>query len=146
MKDEVIKSLVKTGILRARQKDNEKIMSMIKSAEVNVKVTKTIALNEDSATLIFRELYESIRQLGDAYWWALGYEPSNHEISMDILKELNIKENVKLNYLSRYKQIRNDANYKGFRVTNSQANEILDFWEACSKDIIEIIKLKIKSN
>ena len=146
MKDEIIKSLVKTGILRARQKDNEKIMSMIKSAEVNVKVTKTIALNEDSATLIFRELYESIRQLGDAYWWALGYEPSNHEISMDILKELNIKENVKLNYLSRYKQIRNDANYKGFRVTNSQANEILDFWEACSKDIIEIIKLKIKSN
>lgn len=144
MKEEIIKSLVKTGILRTRQKDNEKIKSMIKSAEVNVKVTKTVSLNEDSATLIFREVYESIRQLGDAYWWTLGYEPSNHEISMEALKALSIKESVKLNYLNRFKQIRHDANYKGFRVTSSQAKEILDFWDSCSKDVIEIIKSKLQ--
>src|SRR3989344_5311157 len=142
MKEEIIKSLAKTGILRARQKDSEKIRSMLSSAEVNIKVTKTIPLSEDSATLIFREVYESIRQLGDAYWWTLGYEPSNHEISMDILKELSIKESVKLNYLSRFKQIRHDANYKGFRVTTAQAKEIIEFWDSCSKDIIEIIKSK----
>ncbi|HLC96000.1 MAG TPA: hypothetical protein VJH97_01645 [Candidatus Nanoarchaeia archaeon] len=143
MKEEIIKSLAKTGILRARQKDSEKIRSMLSSAEVNVKVTKTVPLSEDSATLIFREVYESIRQLGDAYWWTVGYEPSNHEVSMDILGELSIKDSVKLNYLGRFKQIRHDANYKGFRVTMSQAREILDFWDSCSKDIIKIILLRI---
>src|SRR3989344_2787766 len=143
MKEEIIKSLAKTGILRARQKDSKKIRSMLSSAEVNVKVTKTVPLNEDSATLIFREVYESIRQLGDAYWWTVGDEPSNHEVSMDMLGELSIKDSVKLNYLCRFKQIRHDANYKGFRVTMSQAREILDFWDSCSKDIIKIILLRI---
>lgn len=139
MKDENIKILVRAGILRQRQKDNEKIKSMINSAEINAKVTRTIQLNDESATLIFREMYESVRQLGDAYWWAIGFEPSNHEISLEALKELKIKESVKLNQLNRFKQIRHDANYKGFRVTISQAKEIINFWDSCSKEIIAII-------
>lgn len=143
MKEEMIRLLVKTGILRVRQADNERIKSMVNSAEVNAKVAKTVALSEDSATLIFREIYESVRQLGDAYWWTSGYEPSNHEISVDILKELHISGSVKLNYLSRFKQIRHDANYKGFRVTSSQAREIIEFWDSCSKEIIGIIKSKL---
>jgi len=144
MKEESIKTLLKAGILRIRQKDVEKIKSMIQSAEINTRVTKSVSLNEDSATLVFREMYESIRQLGDAYWWALGYEPSNHEISLEALKELSIKNSVKLNFLSRFKELRHDANYKGFRVTSAQAKEIIEFWDSCSKDIIEIIKSKLQ--
>lgn len=146
MKEEIIKILLKSGILRIRQKDAEKIKSMIESAEINAKITKSISLNEDSATLIFREIYESIRQLGDAYLWSLGYEPSNHEISLDTLKELGIKNAVKLNFLSRFKQIRHDANYKGFRVSSSQAKEIIEFWDSCSSDIIRLINSKINRN
>jgi len=68
------------GALRNRQKDLEKIKSMINSAEVNVIVAKEIKLNDDTATLIFREIYESVRQLGDAKLWINGYEPLNHEV------------------------------------------------------------------
>ena len=88
---------IKMGALRIRQKDLGKIKSMTNSAEVNVKVVQTIKINENTATLIFREIYESIRQLGDAKLWILGYEPLNHEVSMEILKESNIKDKVKLN-------------------------------------------------
>lgn len=143
MKEENIKILVKAGILRPRQIDAEKINSMIRSAELNIKVIKNLSFNEESATVIFREAYESIRQLGDAYWWVLGYEPSNHEISLESLKELEIKDKLKLNHLPRFKQIRHDANYKGFKVTMAQSKEILEFWDSCSKDIIFIIKSKM---
>ena len=88
---------------------------------------------------IFRETYESIRQLGDAKWWVLGYEPRNHEVSIEALKEINIKEKVKLNHLPRFKRIRNDANYRGFKVSVLQTKEILDFWNTCAPDIIKII-------
>mgnify|MGYP001610877724 FL=1 len=71
--------------LRNRQKDIEKIKSIINSAEINAIVTKDIKSNENTATLIFREIYESIRQLGDAKLWLLGYEPLNHVVSMVIL-------------------------------------------------------------
>jgi len=146
MKKEFIDLWLKTGIIRIRQRDTEKIKSMIQSAEINVGVTKSVPLNEDSGTLIFREIYESIRQLGDAYWLSLGYEPSNHEISLDALKELSIKNGVKLNFLSRFKQIRHDANYKGFRVSTAQAKEIIEFWGSCGKDIINAIKSKLRED
>lgn len=141
MKREIIDILIKTDQLRIRQTDKERVISMAKSAKVNAKIAKNVPLNEESATLIFREIYESIRQLGDAKLWLLGYEPRNHEVSMDILKEANIKEKVLLNHLARFKRIRNDANYRGFRVTVMQAQEIKDFWDKCADDIIaEILK------
>ena len=139
-----IKYLLDSSQLRLRQIDKERIKSLLKSSETNVGVVKTIKLTDDSATVIFREIYESVRQLGDAKWWLLGYEPLNHEISMEMLKTINIKEKLKLNHLSRFKKIRNDANYRGFRVSVAQAQEITDFWNACGKDIINLIEKEIK--
>ena len=143
MKPEEIKSLIQSGSLRARQTDYERIKAMIESAKINVKVAKTVYLNEESATLIFREIYESIRQLGEAKWWLDGYEPQgigSHGLSLDILKELDIKEKLKLNNLERFKKIRNDANYRGFRVLISQAKEIIDFWGKCGVEITKILR------
>jgi hypothetical protein len=139
MKQDIIEMMVKTGELRPKSPDKERIKSLLKSVETNVKVTKSIPVNEYSATVIFREIYESIRQLGDAKWWLLGYEPQNHQVSMDILKEMNIKDKLRLNHLNRFRKIRNDANYRGFSVSASQAREILDFWERCGKEALQIL-------
>jgi hypothetical protein len=137
MKKELISLWVKTGILRRRDRDDERIKSMINSASTNARAAIKIKLNDETATLIFREIYESVRQLGDLNWWLLGYEPTNHEISIEILKEMNIKEKVKLNNLERFKQIRHDANYRGFRVLVSQTEEITEFWNKCGEEIIK---------
>lgn len=144
MKKEFIGLWLKSRILRNRQKDIEKIISMIDSAEVNARVAKSIKVNEDSATLVFREIYESIRQIGDAKWWLIGYEPTNHEISLEILKEFDISEKVMLNSLDRFKKTRHDVNYRGFRATVSQAEEILNFWDKCVKEIIAILKKEVR--
>ena len=139
MKKESINTLIRTGILRLREINIPKIKSAIESAKVNAMVAKSIQLNDDSATLIFREIYESIRQLGDAKWWSLGYESQNHDTTLEILKEMEIKNKIKLNFLDRFKKIRHDANYQGFRVSISQAKEIIEFWNECSKDIVDNI-------
>ena len=132
MKEENIKSLIRLGILRLKQKDLKKIKSLINSAKLTAKVAKKIPLDEESATLIFREIYESIRQLGEARWFSSGYEvqsgPGSHEISLESLKEMDIKEKLKLNTLDRFIKIRNDANYEGFIISVSQAKEIIEFW------------------
>jgi hypothetical protein len=144
MKKDIVNRLLKSGDIRIRQKDTERIKSMIKSAKINAEIARKIGLNEDSATLIFREVYESIRQLGDAKWWLFGYEPDNHEISLETLKEMNIKDKIRLNYIDRFRKIRNDANYRGYRVTILQANEIIDFWNKCGTDIIKTLLKEIK--
>jgi len=144
MKKEIINSWLKSGTLRNKQKDTEKIKAMINSAEINAKVTKSIKLNEDTATLIFREIYESIRQLGDAKWGLLSFEPGNHEVSMEILKEFDIKNKVKLNSLDRFKKTRHDINYRGFRTSISQTEEILDFWNKCGEEILNILRKELR--
>jgi hypothetical protein len=135
--------LIRAGILRKRQIDLGRVKMLLNFAKSNAKAAISIPLNENTSTIIFREIYESIRQLGDANWWLKGYEPLNHEISLDGLKELEIKEKVKLNYLPRFKKIRHDANYQGLRVSVSQAKEIIDFWNKCCNDIIKVINDKI---
>lgn len=131
--------LIRAGILRKRSINASRVNSLVSFAEKNVKMAKTIPLNEDSSTIIFREIYESVRQLGEASWWLKGYEPTNHEISLDGLQNWDIKEKVKLNFLPRFKKIRNDANYEGMNVSLSQAKEIIDFWDSCCKEIVQLI-------
>ncbi len=144
MKKETINMWIKLGALRNKQKDAEKIKSMINSAEINIRVIKSIKLTEDTATLIFREIYESIRQLGDAKWGIIGFEPWDHKVSMEILKEFDIKDKVKLNSLDRFKQTRHDINYRGFRTSINQAAEILDFWDKCGEEILKVLKKELE--
>lgn len=143
MKKEYVEFMVRAGSLRERQIDAARVISMIESAVTNAEVAKKVHLDKDSATLVFREIYESLRQLGDAGWWSIGYEPLSHDASMDILKDMDIREKVKLNRVSRFKAMRNDANYRGFRVSLEQAKEILEFWDVVNKDIVKIIKSEI---
>lgn len=140
MKEENISILVKSRILRIKERDKDKIKSLLQNIKTNMGVVKKIPLDENSATIIFRETYESLRQLGDAQWWSLGYEPANHEISLDLLKETEIKDKTKLNYLDRFKQIRHDANYHGFKASVFQAKEILEFWDICGIEILKKIE------
>jgi len=135
--------LVRAKILRKKEVDIYKIRSLLSSAEKNAKAAIAIPLNENTATIIFREVYESIRQLGDANWRLRGYEPSNHEISLDGLKEIDVKDKFKLNYLSRFKKVRHDANYEGFIVTINQTREIIDFWRSCGEEIIKVVNNKL---
>ncbi len=143
MNEDALKRLLLSGNLRVRQPDFGKVKSMLSASETNAKVVQSISPTEESATVIFREIYESVRQLGEAKWWLLGYEPQglgSHSVALDILKDIDIKEKLKLNSLERFKKIRHDANYRGMQVTLSQANEMLEFWDKCGKEILALLK------
>ncbi len=137
--------MVRAKILRRKQRDLENIKSLINSAERISSFVRKLSLNDGGSTVIFREIYESIRQLGEAKWRLLGYEPLNHEISLDGLKEIDVQNKLKLNFLSTFKKIRNDANYNGIQISVNQAKEIIDFWDKCGKEVLEILKKEIKS-
>jgi len=144
MKKEIVERFVKDGQLRPRGIDVERIKSMLKSSEMTAKAALEIQLDENRATMVFRELYESTRQLGDVLWWLEGYEPRNHEVSLEILEEVKIKNAVLLNKLPRFKKIRNDANYRGYIVPINQAEEIKEFWKNCGKEIVDNIMSRLR--
>ena len=143
MQKNILDRLLKRGLIRKRDLDIERIKSMIGFSEENVDFIKKLPVNQESSGVIFREMYESIRQLGDVKWWLVGYEPRTHEVCLDLLEELEIKNKIKLNSLDRFKKIRHDLNYRGNRISVEQAKEILEFWEDCASEIIKILKEEI---
>ena len=143
MKEEIIKLWISENKLRPKQIDIEKIKSLINSSKSNADIALRIKLDEKSATVIFRELYECIRQLSEALWMLDGYEPKTHEIALESLKEIEIKNKLKLNHLDRYRKIRHDINYQGFQSTLEQAKEILDFWKTAGKEILVVLEKMI---
>ncbi len=144
MNEENIRRLIREGRIRQRSMDKEKIKSIIISSKSNAEVVLSLGPTEKNSTVIFREIYESIRQLGDANWWIKGYEPLDHDVSLEILKGLKIKNSIELNFLDRFRKIRNDANYRGFKVAESQAKEIISFWNESGLEIIKIINSELK--
>jgi hypothetical protein len=140
-----IKQYLRDGRLRERSIDVPRIKSLIESAKTNAGYVMKLPITEESATTVFRGLYESIRQLGDARWFSLGYEPtSSHEVCMEILKEIRITESVKLNRLDNFRKIRNSINYGGYSATVGQAKEISDFWASCGTELISFVEKSIK--
>lgn len=139
MREAKIRDLIDAGLLRRRSVDTPRINSLIESARNNASVAKEIPLTERTATIVFRELYEALRQVGDAKWWSLGYDSRGHEPSMDILSEEDIPNKLKLHKLDRFRQIRNDANYRGYKIPLDDAEEILGVWDSCGEDLIHNI-------
>ncbi len=144
MRAEKIRDLVDAGLLRKRLPDIPRINSLIESARNNASVAKEIPLTERAATIVFRELYEALRQLGDAKWWSLGYDSRGHEPSMGILSEEDIPNKLKLHKLDRFRQIRNDANYRGYKIPLEDAEEMRDLWDSCGEDLIHNILKSIQ--
>ena len=144
MNEKTIEILVSEKRLRPKRADKKQIESLIIAASSNAEVVMNIKLNDKSSTVVFREVYESIRQLGEAVWLIEGYEPLDHDVTLEILKEIKIKNSVKLNFLGRFKKIRHEANYRGYTISLSQAREIINFWRMVNQEIIDVLDSKLK--
>lgn len=144
MKPDLIEDMKRRGHVRARSKDIPRIRSLLSSAKEIASAAIEIQLTEKTSTIVFRELYESVRQLGDALWWSLGYEAEGHEACMKILAEADIKEKFSLHKLDRFRKIRNESHYQGYLIPPQDAKEISNFWKRCSSEIISFIDRKTK--
>ncbi len=137
-----IERLLERREIRKKTAEPAVIKSLIETIEMTASGTLDIECTPKTAIIIFRELYECLRQLGDILWWMEGYEPQTHDISIAILKEQPVKEKQILQHLDRYKNIRHDINYRAFRSTKEQAEEIISFWNSVGKEILALIKEK----
>ncbi len=139
-----LKFLESMSKIRKRTPDKPRARSLVEAAEKTMGAVTKIPLSDATATIIFRETYEAIRQLGDARWWLKGYEPKDHEVSMEILKEEKISRSARLVEADRFRSIRNNANYLGYDIPKAVAREILDFWEDCGREITEKLKKEVQ--
>jgi len=129
--------------IRPKTVEIAKVRSLVENITTNANVVLGIVLNKNSATVIYRELYECIREIGDALWWLEGYEPLDHGISIEILETQKVTNLNSLKHLETYRKIRHDIHYRGFRASEAQARELIEFWNTSGKELLEQVKTKV---
>ncbi|MBI4146872.1 hypothetical protein HY489_06065 [Candidatus Woesearchaeota archaeon] len=141
MNQDTIEKLIKKTQLRKKDVDLPKIRALIESAEETIKATKLIPAKEILATTIFENAYKALKQIADAQWLLLGYESRSHDASMEIFKDQN---DPTFAHVERFTTIRNDAYYRGYRVTLPQALDLFDFVEKHALQILNGLKEQTK--
>lgn len=114
--------LIKQGIVRKTSPNNARAQSLLEMSAQTMKVILTLDLNEQNTSIIFRELYECLRQALEAIGYKNGYKFENHE-SIKIFASEILQNNELAIDFDRYRKIRNGINYYGDKVAVETAKK-----------------------
>ena len=118
-------------------KDIYLIDSLMKSSKKKFESSKRLKLDNITASAKISLMYESIRELLEAFAIKKGFKIYNHECFCAFLNEV-CKDKISSEEFDRFRKIRNQVNYYGREIPIEEAKTII-------KDLI-LFKIKIEKN
>lgn len=130
------KESIDLGYVRKVRANKKISKDKYNSALDTLKTIDEIKISEHSANMIYRESYESLRQLCESIGAIYGFKFESHESIKYFLDEILNESNLAKKF-DRFRRIRNDINYRGKAVNLETAKK-------AKEEIKEIIeKLKV---
>lgn len=118
------KQSIEEGFVLEITSNISRARNLKKQSALALATAKQIPLTQTTASSIFRELYEGIRQYAEALGYEQGYKFQSHESIGYFIED--ILENPKLGRLfNRWRKIRNGLNYYGDDVSVETVSEAL---------------------
>ena len=114
--------------------------SLLKQAQERLQDLLTLPLSESNASFRFESAYESIREALQSFLAREGYKPYSHEAIIVFALEHHLLNDQEAASLDRYREKRNDINYRGQKVLVIEAQEIISF----AKSIVNRLKRGMK--
>jgi len=121
------KELVREGKVEKRTPDFAEAESLLQQAKERLNDLLTLSLNEQNASFRFESAYESLREALQAFLAKRGYKPYSHEAIIAFVFEEKIISEKESRIIDRYREIRNDINYRATKVTVEETKEIISF-------------------
>lgn len=103
----------KREVIRTVEKDIDKIKSIIKMSELELKIISKIEINNDTASKLSKDYYEIIKELLTALLLAHGMKSSNHECLISFFKHNFPQYEFEAKIMHELKNIRNRVSYDG---------------------------------
>lgn len=111
---------IKNGTVRKAVIDKGTIKALIMTAERNLKVISQIKIDEESASTVFKNHYDSLREICEALALSRGYKIYLHEAIGLFLKSV-LNEEVLFIRFDKFRIMRNKLVYYG-KETNAAEN------------------------
>ncbi|MFA4887642.1 MAG: hypothetical protein WC595_05495 [Candidatus Nanoarchaeia archaeon] len=118
---------IKDGKVVKMTPDYQQANSLFSNAKKRYEDLKSLPLNEENAPFRFESAYEVIREAIQSFLSVEGYKPYSHEAIFAFALEQKLLDQFQSYQMDRYREIRNDINYRGERATIEEAKEIILF-------------------
>jgi uncharacterized protein (UPF0332 family) len=109
--------------------DCEEAKSLMNKATLRLEYIKKQEINEDTASFIFEDIYETLREAGQSLMSLKGYKPYSHEALISFLKEFYQFPEHEISSFDRYRILRNKTVYSAANVSPEVCKEALKFSE-----------------
>jgi len=118
------------NLARKESPDMAEAGALVRKAEDRLKYSIKIRLiDNNTASYIFEDVYECIREAAQALMSAKGYKPYSHEALISFIKEFFKFKESDMTVFDRYRILRNKSVYRGEKVSAQTCKEAVDFVE-----------------
>ena len=114
--------------------------SLIEKAETRLKRALKEKITENEASLIFEDVYESVREASQSLMQLAKYKPLSHEAIIAFLRKNKYLSEKKINILNNYRILRNKSVYQAEKISIDKCSEAIKF----AKLILPEIKRKFE--
>ncbi len=111
------------------QVDCEEAKSLMNKAIQRLEYIKKQEINEDTASFIFEDIYEALREASQSLMSLKGYKPYSHEALISFLKEFYKFSEYEISAFNRYRILRNKTVYCAANVSPEVCRGALEFSE-----------------
>ena len=113
--------------VKAQSPDPAEAESLLKQAQARLADLLTLSLNEKNASFRFESAYECLREAVQSFMAREGDKPYSHEAVVVYSYEKSLLNEKEAISFDRYREKRNDLNYRGQKLTLEEAKEIITF-------------------
>ena len=118
--------LYEKKVLR-KSSDPTEARSLFTQAKERFSDLRHLPLNEKNAQFRFEDAYEVLRESLQSFLSLEGYKSYSHEAVFSFALENALLSEAKALKADRYREIRNDINYRGKKVTEQETKEVITF-------------------
>jgi len=114
--------------------------SLIEKSEIRLKRILKEKITETEASIVFEDIYESVREASQDLMQLAKYKPLSHEAVIAFLKKGKSLSEEKINILNNYRILRNKSVYQAEKISLDKCNGAIKF----AKLILPEIKRKFE--
>ena len=118
---------LRKNMAKKESPDPVEARSLLEKALLRLEYIEKNRINEKSATFIFEDIYDCLREASQSVMSKKGYKPYSHEAIIAFLKEFIGFSEFEISVLNRYRILRNNCVYRAEKVSKQTCIDALEF-------------------
>lgn len=101
--------------------------SLLKKSKIRFERIINKQVEKQESSIIFEDIYESLREATQALMEIKGYKPYSHEAIIAFLSEKKVLKPAEINVIDNYRILRNKSVYSAENISVSKCEEAVKF-------------------